>query len=58
MHVHVISIKTYRIQTKITRYLFLYSLQILKPSEKKAKYQYCGLNSGRPITTKAASNKT
>jgi len=26
------------------------SLQILKPSEKKAKYQYGGLNSGRPIT--------
>ncbi|VDN84001.1 unnamed protein product, partial [Brugia pahangi] len=26
-------------------------LQILKPSEKKAKYQYAGLNSGRPITS-------
>jgi serine/threonine-protein phosphatase PP1 catalytic subunit len=25
-------------------------LQILKPSEKKAKYQYSGLNSGRPVT--------
>lgn len=25
-------------------------LQILKPAEKKAKYQYGGLNSGRPIT--------
>lgn len=25
-------------------------LQILKPSEKKTKYQYSGLNSGRPIT--------
>lgn len=24
--------------------------QILKPSEKKAKYQYGGMNSGRPIT--------
>ena len=24
--------------------------QILKPSEKKAKYQYSGLNSGRPVT--------
>lgn len=24
--------------------------QILKPSEKKAKYQYGGVNSGRPIT--------
>lgn len=24
--------------------------QILKPSEKKAKYQYAGLNSGRPIS--------
>ena len=32
--------------------------QILKPSEKKAKYQYSGLNSGRPTTTKAATNKT
>ncbi|XP_022646034.1 serine/threonine-protein phosphatase PP1-beta catalytic subunit isoform X1 [Varroa destructor] len=26
------------------------SFQILKPSEKKAKYQYQGLNSGRPVT--------
>ena len=26
------------------------SFQILKPSEKKAKYQYGGLNSGRPVT--------
>ncbi|KAK5876134.1 hypothetical protein CesoFtcFv8_027132 [Champsocephalus esox] len=26
------------------------SFQILKPSEKKAKYQYGGMNSGRPIT--------
>lgn len=26
------------------------SFQILKPSEKKAKYQYGGVNSGRPIT--------
>jgi len=24
------------------------SFQILKPSEKKAKYQYAGLNSGKP----------
>lgn len=24
--------------------------QILKPSEKKPKYQYGGLNSGRPLT--------
>lgn len=24
--------------------------QILKPSEKKAKYQYSGVNSGRPVT--------
>ncbi len=30
-------------------YLLLSLLfQILKPSEKKAKYQYAGLNSGRP----------
>uniref|UniRef100_A0A0L8ID16 Serine/threonine-protein phosphatase n=1 Tax=Octopus bimaculoides TaxID=37653 RepID=A0A0L8ID16_OCTBM len=28
----------------------LCSFQILKPSEKKAKYQYSGLNSGRPNT--------
>ena len=27
-----------------------FSRQILKPSEKKAKYQYGGLNSGRPLT--------
>ncbi|TRZ02224.1 hypothetical protein DNTS_017574 [Danionella cerebrum] len=26
------------------------SFQILKPSEKKAKYQYSGVNSGRPVT--------
>ncbi|KAK2106703.1 Serine/threonine-protein phosphatase PP1-beta catalytic subunit [Saguinus oedipus] len=26
------------------------SFQILKPYEKKAKYQYGGLNSGRPVT--------
>uniref|UniRef100_W5M3M3 Serine/threonine-protein phosphatase n=1 Tax=Lepisosteus oculatus TaxID=7918 RepID=W5M3M3_LEPOC len=26
------------------------SFQILKPSEKKAKYQYGGMNSGRPVT--------
>lgn len=25
-------------------------LKILKPSEKKAKYQYGGVNSGRPVT--------
>ena len=25
-------------------------LQILKPADKKAKYQYGGLNSGRPVT--------
>jgi len=32
--------------------------QILKPSEKKAKYQYAGLNSGRPVTPpKDAPNK-
>ena len=24
--------------------------QILKPSEKKAKYQYAGLNQSRPVT--------
>ncbi|KAL7861467.1 hypothetical protein SRHO_G00129080 [Serrasalmus rhombeus] len=26
------------------------SFQILKPSEKKAKYQYSGVNSARPVT--------
>ena len=30
--------------------IFVDYVQILKPSEKKAKYQYGGLNSGRPIT--------
>lgn len=29
---------------------YIFYLQILKPSEKKAKYQYGGLNSGRPVT--------
>ena len=31
--------------------------QILKPSEKKAKYQYGGLNSGRPVTPPKATGK-
>jgi len=26
------------------------SFQILKPSEKKAKYQYAGMGNSRPIT--------
>ncbi|KAK2528724.1 hypothetical protein Q9966_009696 [Columba livia] len=30
--------------------------QILKPSEKKAKYQYGGLNSGRPVTPPRTAN--
>ena len=30
--------------------MYLSILQILKPSEKKAKYQYTGMNSGRPST--------
>lgn len=30
--------------------LCFYYLKILKPSEKKAKYQYGGVNSGRPVT--------
>uniref|UniRef100_A0A0K8RJE3 Uncharacterized protein n=1 Tax=Ixodes ricinus TaxID=34613 RepID=A0A0K8RJE3_IXORI len=35
------------------------SFQILKPSEKKAKYQYGGLNSGRPVhsTSNSQSNR-
>ncbi|XP_068729335.1 serine/threonine-protein phosphatase PP1-beta catalytic subunit-like isoform X1 [Montipora capricornis] len=38
------------------------SFQILRPSEEKAKYQYAGLNSGRPVTPprgprKAKGNK-
>lgn len=42
--------------------VFVVSLQILKPSEKKAKYQYVGMNSGRPSTPQRvppppASNK-
>uniref|UniRef100_A0A8C9P675 Serine/threonine-protein phosphatase n=1 Tax=Spermophilus dauricus TaxID=99837 RepID=A0A8C9P675_SPEDA len=32
------------------------SFQILKPSEKKAKYQYGGLNSGRPVTPPQTAN--
>lgn len=32
--------------------------QILKPSEKKAKYQYGGLNSGRPVTPPRGPPKT
>lgn len=40
-------------------YVF-FNFQILKPSEKKAKYQYAGLNSGRPVQnpTRPASNST
>lgn len=37
----------------VLSYYFLtdfYLPQILKPSEKKAKYQYSGVNSGRPVT--------
>lgn len=34
----------------------LFSLKILKPSEKKAKYQYGGLNSGRPVTPPRTAN--
>lgn len=34
------------------------SFQILKPSEKKAKYQYGGLNSGRPVTPPRGPPKT
>lgn len=35
------------------------SFQILKPSEKKTKYQYGGLNTGRPVTPpRAAINNT
>ncbi|KAG2467799.1 PP1B phosphatase, partial [Polypterus senegalus] len=30
--------------------------QILKPSEKKAKYQYGGVNSGRPVTPPRTAN--
>ncbi|XP_025414030.1 serine/threonine-protein phosphatase PP1-beta catalytic subunit [Sipha flava] len=33
------------------------SFQILKPSEKKAKYQYSGLNSGRPASNTTAVKK-
>ena len=33
------------------------SFQILKPSEKKAKYQYGGLNAGRPVTPPRANPK-
>ena len=32
------------------------SFQILKPSEKKPKYTYGGLNSGRPLTPPRAAN--
>ncbi|MEQ2196489.1 Serine/threonine-protein phosphatase PP1-beta catalytic subunit, partial [Xenoophorus captivus] len=39
-------------QPVITEHLLLLPVcsQILKPSEKKAKYQYGGMNSGRPVT--------
>ena len=41
------------ISDKVTYSLFFYFFiffKILKPSEKKAKYQYGGVNSGRPVT--------
>ncbi len=31
------------------------SFQILKPSEKKTKYQYGGMNTGRPVTPPRAA---
>ena len=30
--------------------ILTYTLQILKPAEKKAKYPYGGMNMGRPVT--------
>ena len=49
-------IKEYLIQfhgkifyTKISIFTYTF-FQILKPSEKKAKYQYQGLNQARPVT--------
>jgi len=36
---------------------YLRFFQILKPSEKKAKYQYSGLNSGRPVTPPKDADK-
>ena len=42
---------TEKIFTPKFRYLHTYTVfQILKPSEKKAKYQYQGLNQARPVT--------
>ena len=32
------------------------SFQILKPSEKKAKYQYGGMSTGRPVTPPRTAN--
>ena len=37
-------------ELKCFKLVFIHSLQILKPSEKKAKYQYQGLNQARPVT--------
>ena len=34
------------------------SFQILKPSEKKTKYQYGGMNTGRPVTPPRAAALT
>ncbi len=34
----------------------MFYFQILKPSEKKPKYQYGGLNTGRPLTPPRAAN--
>ena len=34
------------------------SFQILKPSEKKAKYQYGGMNTGRPVTPPRTAAQT
>lgn len=37
--------------------IYVNGVQILKPSEKKAKYQYNGINSGRPATPQRSPPK-
>jgi len=57
-HVIVCLVLKTNIDVWFPKLFVLLFVKILKPSEKKAKYQYSGLNSGRPVTPpKDAANK-
>jgi len=41
----------------VDSYMLMIALQILKPIEKKQKYVYGGMNSGRPVTPPRGKKK-